>query len=45
VAERYGKVYISHMGASERIFRQGFEFAVQELSPAGLYQWIDFPRP
>lgn len=38
VAERYGKVYISHMGASERIFRQGFEFAVQALSPAGMYQ-------
>ena len=38
VAERYGKVYLSHMGASERIFRQGFEFAVQCLSPAGDYQ-------
>ena len=38
VAEKYGKVYLSHMGASERIFRQGFEYAVQCLSPAGLYQ-------
>ncbi len=38
VAEKYGRVYISHMGASERIFQQGFEYAVQALSPAGLYQ-------
>jgi len=38
VAEKYGCIYISHGGASNRIFEQGYQYAVQALSPATLYQ-------
>lgn len=38
VAEKYEKIYLSYMGASERIFQQGFEYAICVLSPAGDYQ-------
>jgi len=38
VAEKYGIPYLSHGGASNRIFEQGFQYAVQVLSPATLYQ-------
>jgi branched-chain amino acid transport system substrate-binding protein len=38
VAEKYGVPYFSQGGASNRIFDQGFRYAVQVLSPATLYQ-------
>jgi branched-chain amino acid transport system substrate-binding protein len=38
VAEKYGIPYFSQGGASNRIFEQGFQYAVQVLSPATLYQ-------
>ena len=38
VAEKYGSIYLSHGGASNRIFQQGYHYAVQVLSPATLYQ-------
>lgn len=38
VAEKYGSLYLSHGGASNRIFEQGYQYAVQALSPATLYQ-------
>ncbi len=38
VAEKYGIPYLSQGGASNRIFQQGFQYAVQVLSPATLYQ-------
>ncbi len=38
VAERYRAIYMSHGGASNRIFQQGYRYAVQILSPATLYQ-------
>jgi len=38
VAEKYGAIYLSHGGASNRIFEQGYQYAVQVLSPATLYQ-------
>ncbi|MFH1350189.1 MAG: amino acid ABC transporter substrate-binding protein [Pseudomonadota bacterium] len=38
VAEKYGAIYMSHGGASNRIFEQGYRYAVQMLSPATLYQ-------
>ncbi len=38
VAERYHTIYMSHGGASNRIFEQGYQYAVQILSPATLYQ-------
>lgn len=38
VAEKYGVIYMSHGGASNRIFEQGYRYAVQILSPATLYQ-------
>lgn len=38
IAEKYGAIYLSHGGASNRIFQQGYQYAVQMLSPATLYQ-------
>lgn len=38
IAEKYGKLYVSHGGASDRIFEQGYEYVVQVLSPASKYQ-------
>ncbi len=38
VAEKYGIPYLSQGGASDRIFQQGFQYAIQVLSPATLYQ-------
>lgn len=38
VAEKYGVPYFSQGGASNRIFGQGFQYAIQVLSPATLYQ-------
>jgi len=38
VAEKYRTIYLSHGGASNRIFEQGYRYAVQVLSPATLYQ-------
>lgn len=38
VVEKYGVLYNSHGGASNRIFQQGFSFIVQTLSPASEYQ-------
>ena len=37
VAERYGVIYMDHGGASDRIFEQGFEYAVQTIGPATRY--------
>jgi len=38
IVEKYGVLYNSHGGASNRIFQQGFSFIVQTLSPASEYQ-------
>ena len=38
IVEKYGVLYNSHGGASNRIFEQGFSFIVQTLSPASEYQ-------
>lgn len=38
IAEKYGIPYLSQGGASNRIFQQGYQYAVQVLSPATLYQ-------
>ena len=37
VAEQYRKVIISHGGASDSIFQQGYKYAVQVLTPATKY--------
>ncbi len=37
VAEQYKKVIISHGGASDSIFQQGYKYAVQVLTPATKY--------
>jgi branched-chain amino acid transport system substrate-binding protein len=37
VAEKYGKVYMDHGGASDKIFRQGFEYIVQTIGPGSKY--------
>ncbi len=38
VAEKYGALYMSHGGASDRIFEQGFRYVVQTIGPASSYQ-------
>jgi branched-chain amino acid transport system substrate-binding protein len=37
VAEKYGKIYMDHGGASDKIFRQGFEYVVQTIGPGSRY--------
>jgi branched-chain amino acid transport system substrate-binding protein len=37
VAEKYGKIYMDHGGASDKIFRQGFEYIVQTIGPGSKY--------
>ncbi len=37
VAEKYKKVYMDHGGASNKIFRQGFQYIVQTIGPASNY--------
>jgi branched-chain amino acid transport system substrate-binding protein len=37
VAERYGMLYMDHGGASDRIFQQGFQYAVQTIGPGTRY--------
>ncbi|MDF1537027.1 MAG: amino acid ABC transporter substrate-binding protein [bacterium] len=37
VAEKYGVVYMDHGGASDNIFKQGFEYAVQTIGPGSKY--------
>lgn len=37
VAERYNMVYMDHGGASDRIFQQGFQYAVQTIGPGTRY--------
>ncbi len=37
VAEKYGMLYMDHGGASNKIFRQGFEYIVQTIGPATSY--------
>ncbi len=37
IAESYGIIYMDHGGASDRIFEQGFEYAVQTIGPATRY--------
>ena len=37
VAEKYGMLYMGHGGASNKIFRQGFEYIVQTIGPATSY--------
>ncbi len=39
IAEKYGKLYLSHGGASDRIFEQNFALAVQVLSTGSRYQF------
>ena len=38
VAEKHGKIYLSYMGASDRIFQQGYEYAICAISPGSDYQ-------
>jgi branched-chain amino acid transport system substrate-binding protein len=38
IAERYRKVYLSHGGSSNRIFEQGFQYAVLLVTPASDFQ-------
>ncbi len=38
IADKYGVIYMSHGGASDRIFEQGYQYVVQTLSPASKYQ-------
>lgn len=38
VAEKYQVLYMSHGGASDRIFEQGYKYAVQTIVPASRYQ-------
>jgi len=37
IAEKYGKVYMDHGGASDNIFKQGFEYIVQTIGPGSRY--------
>jgi len=37
IAEKYGVVYMDHGGASDKIFRQGFEYVVQTIGPGSSY--------
>lgn len=37
VAESYGVVYMDHGGASDRIFQQGYKYAVQTIGPGTKY--------
>ena len=37
IAEKYGVVYMDHGGASDKIFRQGFEYVVQTIGPGSRY--------
>jgi branched-chain amino acid transport system substrate-binding protein len=37
VAEKYGVVYMDHGGASDKIFKQGFEYVVQTIGPGSKY--------
>ena len=37
IAEKYGMVYMDHGGASDKIFRQGFEYVVQTIGPGSRY--------
>jgi len=37
VAESYGVVYMDHGGASDRIFEQGYSYAVQTIGPGTRY--------
>ena len=37
VAEKYGVVYMDHGGASDKIFKQGFEYIVQTIGPGSKY--------
>jgi len=37
IAEKYGKIYMDHGGASDKIFRQGFEYIVQTIGPGSRY--------
>lgn len=38
IVDKYGVLYMSHGGASDRIFDQGYSYVVQTLSPASKYQ-------
>ena len=37
IAEKYGIVYMDHGGASDKIFKQGFEYIVQTIGPGSKY--------
>lgn len=37
VAEKYGMIYMDHGGASNKIFKQGFQYIVQTIGPASNY--------
>ncbi len=37
VAEKYGVIYMDHGGASDNIFKQGFEYIVQTIGPGSSY--------
>ncbi len=37
VAEKYGMVYMDHGGASDKIFKQGFEYITQTIGPGSSY--------
>ena len=37
VAEKYGMIYMDHGGASDKIFKQGFEYIVQTIGPGSSY--------
>ncbi len=37
IAEKYSKIYMDHGGASDKIFRQGFEYVVQTIGPGSSY--------
>ena len=38
IAEKYSMIYMDHGGASNKIFKQGFEYIVQTIGPASNYQ-------
>ncbi len=37
IAEKYGMIYMDHGGASNKIFKQGYEYIVQTIGPASRY--------
>ncbi len=37
IAEKYSMIYMDHGGASNKIFKQGFEYIVQTIGPASNY--------